>query len=453
MSKFDFDYFVIGGGSGGVRSARIAAGHGARVALAEAAELGGTCVNLGCVPKKLLAYGADFGAGFQDSMAYGWSFDHQRHSWDTLRENKNREIRRLNGIYQSLLERAGVKLIKGFAVFEDAHTVNVEGQRFTAKHILIATGGKPRRPVFPGAEHAIVSDDAFHLETLPHRVLIQGGGYVAVEFAHIFCGLGVKVDLIYRDTIFLKGFDADLREFLANEMRKQGCITHFTCDIDLLEKTADGFRASCADGLTVDTDMVFSAIGRVPNTDRLALDNAGVKTRTDGSIPVNESFQTNIRHIYAVGDIANTQNLTPVALAEGHILADNLFGGGKKRTLSRENIATAIFSHPPIGTVGLSEEDAVAKGYAVTVFKTSFRPMLHTLTGRDEKTFMKLVVDNKTDRVLGVHMCGRDAPEILQGFAVALNCGATKADFDRTIGIHPTSAEEFVTMREAFKGD
>ena len=454
MTDYDYDLFVIGAGSGGVRAARIAAGHGAKVAVAEASDLGGTCVNLGCVPKKLFAYGADFGPALDDAKGFGWNMDNISHDWQTLRDNKDQEIKRLNGIYKNLLDRAGVDIIHGFATFEDAHTIKVGDKTYTAAYIMIAVGGRPRQPTFPGNEHVIVSDDAFHLEKLPKKILIQGGGYVSVEFAHIFHGLGVHVDLIYRDTIFLKGFDADIREFLADEMRKAGCVTHFSCDIDMVEKTDTGYHVTCNDGAEIDTDMVFSAIGRIPNTDKINIEAAGVKLQANGNIAVNDHFQTNVPHIYAVGDIINEWTLTPVAIAEGHAVADNLFSGNEKRTVEYDNIATAVFSQPPIGTVGLDEQAAREQYHdKIRIFKTAFRPLKHTLTGRDEKTFMKLVVCAKTGKVLGVHMCGADAPEILQGMAIALKCGATKEDFDRTIGIHPTSAEEFVTMREEFKSD
>lgn len=446
MANFDYDYFVIGGGSGGVRSARIAAQHGARVGLAESSHLGGTCVNLGCVPKKLFAYGADFGPAFEDAKGFGWSADNVRFDWTTLRDSKTKEIERLNGIYKSLLDNAGVELINGFATFVDDHTLDIDGKKVTADKILIATGGYPRKPTFPGAEHCIVSDDAFYLDELPKRVLIQGGGYVSVEFAHIFHGLGVHVDLIYRDKLFLRGFDTDIRQFLADEMNKQGCTTHFQCDIEKVEKDGDHFKVTCTEGKIIETDLVFSAIGREVNTKNLNLEAAGVKAKDNGVIPVDHAYRTNVPDIYAIGDISSKYALTPVAIAEGHALADNLFGG-MDRLVNYENVATAVFSQPPIGTVGLTEEDARQNGYDIQIFKTSFRPMKHTLSGRDEKTLMKMVVDKKSDRVLGLHMCGTDAPEIIQMAAVALQAGATKQTFDDTMAVHPTAAEEFVTMR------
>ncbi len=453
MNDYDYDYFVIGAGSGGVRSARIAASHGAKVGIAEGSDLGGTCVNLGCVPKKLFAYGSDFGPAFDDAKGFGWNVQGVSFDWPTLRDNKTKEISRLNGIYNNLLKNAGVELLNGYATFRDEHTLEIGDEVITAEKILIASGAKPRPPTFPGAEHVIVSDHAFYLDKLPKRILIQGGGYISVEFAHIFHGLGVHVDLIYRDTIFLRGFDSDLRDFLAAEMNKQGCVTHFNCDIDSVEKNSDGtFLVTCKDGNQIETDLVFSAIGRIPNTDGLGAEDIGLELNDNGTIAVNENYQTNIPHIYAVGDVTQTPNLTPVAIAEGHALADNLFGG-MARSVNYDNIATAIFCQPPIGTIGLSEDDARAKGHNVDIYKTSFKPMKHTLSGRDEKTLMKLVVDKDTDKVLGVHMCGADAPEIIQPMAIALNCGATKADFDATMPVHPTASEEFVTMREVFSTD
>ncbi len=447
-----FDYFVIGAGSGGVRSARIAAQHGAKVGVAEASDLGGTCVNLGCVPKKLLAYGSDYGAHFEDARGYGWdapkdiSFD-----WGKLVENKNNEIKRLNGIYQKLLDGAGVEILRGFAKFEDANTVDVGGEKITADKFLIAVGGAPRLPNHAGAEHMIVSDDAFFLPKLPKHIVIVGGGYVAVEFAHIFHGLGAHVTLLYRGHLFLRGFDDSIRLALADEMRKQGIDLHFNCDIERVEKSGESLIVKTADGKTIECDTAMAAIGRAPKTDKLGLEAAGVATSERGFIEVNDQYQTSTPHIYALGDVTDTPALTPVAIKEGHILADRLFGGHPERSVNYNYIATAVFSQPPLSTVGLSEEDALAQGHEIEVFISNFKPMKHTLTGRDERSVMKLIVDCKTDKVLGIHMMGLDAPEIMQGFAVALNCGATKADFDRTMAMHPTSAEEFVTMRTGEK--
>lgn len=448
MSAYDFDYLVIGAGSGGVRSARIAAGHGAKVAIAEGARPGGTCVNIGCVPKKLFAYAADFHAAFEDSRGFGWNAGKPGFDWPTLLRNKDREIERLNGIYRDILGKAGVEYLEGFARFTGPHTVNVGDREYSAEKILIATGGVPRRPDFPGTEHVRISDEMFYLDALPRRAVIQGGGYIAVEFAHILHGIGVEVTLLYRGELFLRGFDDDIRSFLAEEMRTQGIDLRFNSDIAQVDKTGDGYTVTLDDKETLDCDLVFSAIGRDPNTQNLNLSAAGVQTGTKGEIPVDSEERTNIPHIFAVGDVTDRVNLTPVAIAEGHALADRLFGKAPGRQApDYALVPSAVFSAPPIGTVGLSEAQARAEEKDIAVYKTAFRPLKHTLSGRAEKTFMKLVVDRTTDRVLGVHMCGADAPEILQGFAVALTAGATKAHFDRTIGIHPTSAEEFVTMK------
>lgn len=449
MSKhnFDYDYFVIGAGSGGVRSARIAAGHGAKVGIAEGRHYGGTCVNIGCVPKKLFAYASDFGPAFEDAKGFGWSADNVRFDWKTLIANKDKEIKRLNGIYQNLLKDAGVSAYDGMATFQDAHTVIVNGQEITADKILIATGGKPRQPSYEGAEHTIVSDDAFYLNELPEHVVIEGGGYIGVEFAHIFHGMGAKVTVIHRGDQILRGFDTDIRNFLCDEIRKQGINVFLEENIVKIDKIGTKTTVFTDKGNEIECNLVLSAIGRVPLTQDLGLDAVGIEAKRNGQIIVNDDYQTNIDNIYAVGDATDRLNLTPVALAEGHVLADRLFNHQADRAVSYNNVATAVFSHPPIGTVGLSEEDAREQGHNVAVYKSTFRPMMHTMTGREEKTFMKLVVNKKTDVVLGVHMCGVDAPEILQGVGIAVNMGATKADFDRTIGIHPTSAEEFVTMR------
>ncbi len=451
MSKH-YDYFVIGAGSGGVRSARIAAGHGANVGVAEASDLGGTCVNLGCVPKKLLAYASDYGFHFEDARGFGWDApERTAFDWAKLITNKNNEISRLNGIYQKLLDNAGVDIIRGFAKFTDANTVDVNGETVTADKFLIAVGGTPRRPVHEGAEHMIVSDDAFFLPKLPKEIVIVGGGYVSVEFAHIFHGLGAHVTLLYRGDLFLRGFDNTIRLALAEEMRKSGIDLHFNCDVERVEKIGERFTVHTTQGHAIACDTAMSAIGRDPKIDGLGLEAAGVKTARSGHIEVNDHYQTSVPHIYALGDVTDTPALTPVAISEGHVLADRLFGQMPQRAVNYHNIATAVFSYPPIATVGMGEEEALEKGHDITVYKSDFRPMKHTLSGRDERSVMKLIVETSSDRVLGVHMMGLDAPEIMQGFAVALNCGATKADFDRTMAMHPTSAEEFVTMRTGEK--
>ncbi len=445
MTETHFDYFVIGAGSGGVRSSRIAASHGAKVGIAEGRFYGGTCVNIGCVPKKLFTYAADFGAEFADAAGYGWQMDNPRFDWPMLIENKDTEITRLNRIYQTMLDKSGVARFDDYAHFIDAHTLQVGEKTITADKILIATGGRPRYPAFPGHEHALVSDDMFYLKEFPKRIVIQGGGYIAVEFAHIFHGLGAHVTLLYRGELFLNGFDHDVRTFLRDEMIKQGIHIHFECDIESIDKT-DGLQVKTTKGHTIHCDTVLSAIGRTPEIGKLCVGQAGITFEDTGRIPVNDQFQTSIPHIYAIGDVTNKHNLTPVALAEGHALADTLFNQ-HSRTVSYDLIPTAVFSRPAIGTCGLTEEQARAKGMDVTLYKSNFKPLKNTLSGRDERFMVKLIVNKADDKVVGLHMVGADAPEILQGFGVAMKMGATKADFDACIGIHPTAAEELVTLR------
>lgn len=450
MTERHYDYFVIGAGSGGVRSARIAAGHGAKVGVAEGAALGGTCVNLGCVPKKLLAYGSDYGFHFDDARGYGWDIgDTPSFDWKALIDNKNEEILRLNALYRKTLENAGVDIIPGYARFIDEKTVVVDGQSVTADKFLIGVGGKPRIHPCEGGALMATSDDVFFWPCMPKHVVIIGGGYVAVEFAHIFHGLGAHVTLLYRDALFLRSFDIDIRQSLAEEMQKQGIDLRFNCDVEKVEKSGERFLLHTTQGDTLECDLPMAAVGRIPNLDALGIDNANIQLSSSGFIEVNEQYQTSVSHIYALGDVTETYNLTPVAIKEGHVLADRLYGEQPERSVHYENVATAIFSYPPIATVGLSEEQALEKGYDVVIYTSNFKPMKHTLSGRDERSFMKLVVDHKTDKVLGLHMMGMDAPEMVQGFAVALNCGATKADFDRTMPVHPTGAEEFVTMNNA----
>ncbi len=449
MTTPHYDYFVIGAGSAGVRSARIAATHGAKTGIAENRALGGTCVNLGCIPKKIMAYAADYQAHFTDSLGYGWEHGSQKPAcdWNTLIARKNTEISRLNGIYQELLEKHNVDIIAGTARFLAPHTLEINGRAITADHILIATGGTPRKADFTGGALMITSDDFFHWPEAPKRAIIYGGGYVAVEFAHILHGIGAHVTLLYRGPLFLQGFDEDIRRALADEMRKQGMDLRFNCTITRVEKNGKKYSIHTSTQDIVECDLPVSAIGRNPNIEGLGLDQAGVLMRENGQIVIDSGYRTTCPHIYALGDVANTHNLTPVAIQEGHVLADRLFGNQPDRAVNYDNIATAVFSSPPLSTVGLTAESAQEKGYSVQTYKTSFTPLKHRLTGRDEKTVMKLVVDRETDRVLGLHMMGQDAPEIMQGFAVALNCGATKADFDRTMAMHPTSAEEFVLLR------
>ena len=441
----DFDLFVIGGGSAGVRCARIAAGHGARVGVAEGRFWGGTCVNIGCVPKKLLVMAAEYGAVPRDARGFGWDMAEGTHDWHTLIANKDKEIARLNAIYRRLLDNAGATVFDARASFIDPHTLDVGGQTVTAARIVIATGGHPTVPDFPGAEHCIISDDAFYLPERPRRVAMLGGGYIAVEFAGIFAGLGSEVDLIYRAPLPLRGFDEDLREGLAEAMQAQGIRLHPGATPARVEDLGGVKRVHLKDGSVIEADLVFSALGRAPNVANLGLDRAGVRTLRSGAVVVDAEQRTSQPHIYAIGDVTDRMNLTPVATAEGHALADALFGPGP-RVWALDTVATAVFSSPPLATVGLTEHQAAARGPA-DIYLTRFTPMRHALTGRARKSVMKLVVDQATQKVLGAHMLGEDAPEIVQGLSIAINCGATKADFDRTVGIHPTAAEEFVTLR------
>jgi len=439
----DFDLFVIGGGSAGVRCGRIAAGHGARVGIAEERFWGGTCVNIGCVPKKFMVYAAEYGMSADDARGYGWDIAKGGHDWAALIAAKDKEIARLNGIYLRLLNQAGAKIFEAKARFIDAHTLDVGGARVTAEKIVVATGGHPTRLDIPGAELGVVSDDIFYLKEMPKRVAIIGGGYIAVEFAGIFAGLGAQTHLIYRQPLPLRGFDEDLRLGLAEALTANGVIIHRDVTPESIAEV-DGEKALALSDLSVlNVDMVFFATGRAPNVAGLGLDEAGVSVAANGAIAVDAELRTNVPHIYAIGDVTDRLNLTPVATAEGHAVADSLFGN-KPRTVSLENVPTAVFSIPPIATVGITEDQAPD---GARVFVTKFTPMRHQITGRPRRTLMKLIVDGRSDRVLGAHMLGEDAPEIIQGLAVAIIAGATKADFDRTIGIHPTAAEEFVTLR------
>lgn len=442
-----YDYFVIGAGSGGARSARIAASHGARVGIAEDTAFGGTCVNRGCVPKKIFAYAADYASDFKDSTGYGWQVTPPALDWPTLTQNTAGFIERLNTNYETGQDKAGVDIYRGTASFIDPHTLEVNGEKITADHFLIAVGGAPHKPDIPGKELLSISDDMFQLPALPDEVIILGGGYIGVEFTHILHGLGVKVTLVHYKAEILRGFDRDLTEHLTAEMRKQGIELCLSCEAVKVEKEQDKLHVFTNDDRVLTADLVLAATGRRPRLDTLGMENVDLKLTSYGRIEVNEHYQTSQPHIYAIGDVTDTYHLTPVAIREGHALADNLFGG-HNRHVNYENLPSVVFSRPPIGTIGLSEEEAREKGYGVEIFKTTFRPMKFALPDRDEKTLMKLVVDKKTDKVLGCHMIGLDAPEIMQGFAVAMNAGATKADFDRTVAIHPVSAEEFVTMRE-----
>ncbi|MBO0710941.1 MAG: glutathione-disulfide reductase [Acetobacteraceae bacterium] len=442
---YDFDLFVIGGGSGGVRCARIAAGYGAKVAVAEERFWGGTCVNVGCVPKKLLVQAGEYGAWADDAAGFGWTIKKGPHDWAKLIAAKDREIGRLNGTYRRLLETAGATVFEARTRFLDPHTLDVGGRRVRAERIVIATGGHPVRLDIPGAELGIISDDAFYLSTMPERVAIIGSGYIAVEFAGIFAALGAHVDLVYRQPLPLRGFDQDLREGLADALQTGGMTLHPGSHPRRVEAIGEARALTLTSGHRLETDLVFFATGRKPHTEGLGLEEAGVATNPVGAVSVNAELATSAPHIYAIGDVTDRLNLTPVATAEGHALADTLFGR-KPRRISLDNVPTAVFSTPPIATCGLTEEVAAMEG-PVDVYVAHFTPMRHTMSGRARRTMMKLVVDQKTQRVLGAHMLGEDAPEIMQGLAIAMICGATKADFDRTIGIHPTAAEEFVTMR------
>lgn len=445
---FDFDLFVIGAGSGGVRAARFAAGYGARVAVAESRYLGGTCVNVGCVPKKLLVYGAHMAEEFELARGYGWSLEGESFDWSTLIANKNREIARLNGIYRNLLVNSGVTLLDGHARIVGAHEVEVNGRRYSAEHILVAVGGWPQVPDIPGRELAITSQEAFQLQRLPRRVLVVGGGYIAVEFASIFHGLGAQTTLLYRGERFLRGFDHAVRAHLEDELRKKGMDLQFNSDIAAIARQGDGsLLATLRDGRVLEADCVFYATGRRPMLDDLGLESAGVALDARGFIAVDDEYRSSVASILAIGDVTGRVQLTPVALAEGMAVARRLFRPTEYRPVDYALIPTAVFSLPNIAAVGLTEEQAREQGHAVQVFESRFRLMKLSLTDCQERTLMKLVVDAATDRVLGCHMVGPEAGEIVQGLAVALKAGATKAVFDETIGIHPTAAEEFVTMR------
>lgn len=451
MSKFDFDLFVIGAGSGGVRAARIAAGHGARVGICESSRVGGTCVIRGCVPKKLLSYSAHFHEEFEDAAGYGWEVGEARFNWSRLIENKDREIDRLNKVYLGLLENSGVKLFSDHGKMINPHAVQVGDEVISADKILIATGARPWVPDIPGIEHSITSDEAFHLEALPKSVVVIGGGFIACEFAGIFNGLGSKVVQIYRGEQILRGFDHDVQNTLAAEMQKKGIEIQLNANVTELIREADGLITVRLDtGGELQADTVMFATGRVPNVRGLGLRDAGVHALPGGMIPVNEYSQTNLKNVFAVGDVTNRVNLTPVALMEGHAFADSEFGGNP-RPVNHRFVPSAVFSHPPVATVGFAEKEAAIHYGELDVYKSVFTPMKHTLSGRGEKTMMKLLVQSSTDKVVGLHVVGMDAPEILQGFAVAIKSGLTKQQFDQTIGIHPTAAEELVTMRVPVK--
>jgi glutathione reductase (NADPH) len=445
-TKYDYDLFVIGAGSGGVRAARIAAGHGARVGICEESRVGGTCVIRGCVPKKLMVYAAHFAEDFEDARGYGWEVGESRFSWPRLIGAKDAEIDRLNRVYLRLLSDAGVTLYQQRGSLAGPHEVQLGETTVSAGHILIATGGRPWKPEIPGIEHAITSDEVFHLDELPPRVAVIGGGFIACEFAGIFNGLGSRVTQIYRGDAVLRGFDGDVRRVVSSELRNKGIDLRLESDVGRIVKRDEDLRVELRDGEFLDVDQVLYATGRVPNVRGLGLPEVGVEVRADGRVVVDELSRTSVGHIYAVGDVTSRVNLTPVAIYEGHAFADTVFGG-TPRPVNHEFVPSAVFSQPPVGTVGYSEEEAIHHVGAVDIFLSEFRPMKHTLSGRNEKMLMKLVVDRASQAVVGIHVVGPDAPEIVQGFAVAVKSGLTKDRFDCTIGIHPTAAEELVTMR------
>lgn len=445
MEEFDYDLFVIGAGSGGVRACRIAASLGAKVAVAEERYFGGTCVNVGCVPKKLFSYGAHYRDDIEDSAGFGWEFDNLRFNWSTLRKNKDIEINRLNSIYKSILDDNGVTVFESRARINGPHKISVGDKIVHAKHILIAVGGWPWVPEFPGSEHVITSNEVFSLQQLPEKIAVIGGGYIALEFASIFSRLGCETTLIYRGDQLLRGFDHEVRHFISEEISKSLKLM-LGSDVAGIGKERNGLRLSLNNGDVISCDMVLSATGRRPLTADLGLESVSVGISKSGAIQVNDHFQTTEPSIYAVGDVIDRMALTPVALAEGQIVARSLFSDVTAE-MSYQNIATAVFCHPNIATVGFTEQEAQARGLRVDVYTATFKALKHTLSGRDELSMIKLVVDKTTDKVLGVHLVAADAGELVQGFAVAMNSGATKADFDNTIGIHPTLAEEFVTMR------
>jgi glutathione reductase (NADPH) len=452
MGSYDFDLFVIGAGSGGVRASRVAAGFGAKVAVAEQYRVGGTCVIRGCIPKKLLVYASHFRDDFEDAAAYGWTVGEPRFSWSTLIANKNREIARLEGIYGRLLDGSGVRMLRGRATIADPHTVLLDGAPITAANILVATGGWPHVPTFPGIEHCITSNEAFELPELPRRVLVVGGGYIAVEFAGIFHGMGSEVAISYRGEQLLRGFDDDVRTHLASELTERGIRLLLRSQPLAVARQDDGsLCATLAEGgieTRLECDAVLLATGRWPNTEGLGLENAGVQVNAGGAIVVDNFSRSSCPGIFAVGDVTDRVQLTPVAIREGQAVATTLFGGGSPVPVDHEFVPSAVFSQPPVAVVGLTEAQAIDMLGEADIYKATFRPLKHTLTGRNEKTLMKLVVDPATQRVLGAHMVGADAAEIIQGIAIAVKAGLTKQQFDTTVGIHPTAAEEFVTLRE-----
>jgi glutathione reductase (NADPH) len=449
MPRYDFDLFTIGAGSGGVAGTRRAGAYGARTAICEELRIGGTCVLRGCVPKKLLVYGSQFAEGFADAPGFGWTVPPATHDWAQLIAAKDKEIGRLSQIYVNMLNNAKVEIFEARGIVVDPHTVEVGGKRYTAENIMIAVGGWPETPQIPGIEHVISSNEALDLPSRPQRIVIVGGGYIAVEFAGIFNGFGSEVVEIIRADRLLRGFDDDIRTHVGDEMRIRGVDIRNGTVVSRIDKTARGFTVRTTAGATIETDCVMYATGRAPNTKGLGLAEIGVTMDKDGRVKVDEWQRTSVPSIYAVGDVTNRINLTPVAIAEGRAIAETLYNNNPIR-MDHADVPSAVFSQPPIGTVGLTEEEARREYDEVDIYQSRFKPMKNTLSGRDERTFMKLVVDARTDRVVGCHMLGPDAPEIIQGLAIAVKCGATKRQFDQTVGIHPSAAEEFVTMRDKF---
>ena len=448
MAEFDVDLFVIGGGSGGVRAARIAAGHGARVMIAEEYRMGGTCVIRGCVPKKLFVMGSHVQQEIEDAAGFGWTIPDVRFDWKTLVANKDKEIARLKSIYAANVEKSGARIVKTRAVFEDPHTLRLAtGETVRARHILIATGGAPNHgQEIPGIEHVISSNEAFHLDELPKRVVIQGGGYIALEFAGIFAGFGSDVTVIYRRENILRGFDDDVRTHVRAEMEKRGITILTGCTVARVDRHGKEFTTHLSNGSSIASEQVMFAIGRHPNVANLGLEKAGVAINPkNGGIAVDAWSQTSVPHIYAIGDVTHRLNLTPVAIREGHAFADTVFGN-RKVQVDHATIPTAVFSQPEIGTVGMTEQEARAQFSHVDIYKADFRPIKATMSGRDTRILMKLVVDATTDRVLGCHIVGDAAAEIIQAVGIAVKMKATKADFDATVALHPTAAEELVTM-------
>ncbi len=449
MPRYDFDLFTIGAGSGGVAGTRRAGAYGARTAICEELRIGGTCVLRGCVPKKLLVYGSQFSEAFADAPGFGWSVPPATHDWGALIAAKDKEIGRLSQIYVNMLNNAKVEIFEARGIVVDPHTVEVGGKRYTAENIMIAVGGWPETPKIPGIEHVISSNEALDLPERPRRIVIVGGGYIAVEFAGIFNGFGSDVVEIIRADRVLRGFDDDVRTYLGEEMRGRGVDIRDNTQIARIDKTGSGYTVATTAGGKIETDCVMYATGRAPNTKGLGLAEIGVEMKENGAVKVDEWQRSSVKNIYAVGDVTDRINLTPVAIAESRAIADTLYNNNPIR-MDHADVPSAVFSQPPIGTVGLTEDQARQQYGEVDIYQSRFRPMKNTLSGRDERTFMKLVVDAKSDRVVGCHMLGPDAPEIIQGIAIAVKCGATKKQFDQTVGIHPSAAEEFVTMRDKY---